>query len=229
MRISAISLDLDDTLWPIMPVMLRVERCVDDWLRAECPQVAERWPVEALRDLRNEISASNPHLSHDYTQQRKLTLRHVFTPFGLGEDWVDRAFGIYERERNLVECYDDAEAALEALAERLPLVAISNGNADLKQMALGRHFIFQIAAREFGKAKPDPSIFHHACERLGLPAAHVLHVGDDPHVDVAGARDAGLRTAWINRTGNSRDDVGADVEVSDLLALVEWVDKLPGN
>ncbi len=229
MRIGAVSLDLDDTLWPIMPVMLRVERCVDDWLRAECPQVAERWPVEALRDLRDEIAAANPQLSHDFTEQRKLTLRHIFTPFGLGDDWVDRAYGIYERERNLVECYADAEAALEALAERLPLVAISNGNADLSQMALGKHFSFQIAARDFGRAKPDPSIFHHACGRLGLPAAQVLHVGDDPHLDVAGARDAGLRTAWINRTGLARDGVGADVEVSDLHALVEWLDQLPNE
>lgn len=226
MRIRAISLDLDDTLWPIMPVMLRVERCVDDWLRVECPQVAERWPVESLRDLRDEISAANPHLSHDFTAQRKMALTHMFTPFGLGEDWVDRAYGIYERERNLVECYADAEAALEQLSQRLPLVAISNGNADLSQMALGKHFTFQIAAREFGKAKPDPSIFQHACERLGLPADQVLHVGDDPELDVAGARDAGLRTAWINRTQSTRGDVNADVQVTDLHALVAWLDGL---
>lgn len=227
MRIRAVSLDLDDTLWPIMPVMLRVERCVDDWLHAECPQVAERWPIESLRSLRDEIAAANPHLSHDFTAQRKLTLSHMFTPFGMGEDWVERAYGVYERERNLVECYADAEAALEQLAQRLPLVAISNGNADLGRMALGKHFSFQVAAREFGRAKPDPSIFQHACERLGLPADEVLHVGDDPELDVAGARDAGLRTAWINRTGSTRNDVNADVEVNELHALVAWLDALP--
>lgn len=229
MRIRAISLDLDDTLWPILPVMLRVERCVDDWLRAECPQVAERWPIESLRTLRDEISAANPHLSHDFTAQRRLTLSHMFTPFGLGDDWVDRAYGVYERERNQVECYADAEAALDLLAKRLPLVAISNGNADLGQMDLGKHFQFQIAAREFGKAKPDRAIFHHACERLGLPADEVLHVGDDPLLDVAGARDAGMRTAWINRNGLDRHDVGADVEVGDLHALVQWLESVPSE
>ncbi len=49
-------------------------------------------------------------------------------------------------------------------------------------------------------AKPAPQIFHAACARLGLPPDAVLHVGDDPELDVAGARAAGLRTAWINRT-----------------------------
>lgn len=225
MRIRAISLDLDDTLWPILPVMQRVERCVDAWLREQCPQVAERWPIESLRNLRDQISDAHPQLAHDYTAQRKLTLAHVFTPFGMGEDWVERAYAVYERERNVVECYPDAEIALAALAERLPLVAISNGNANLQRMALGRHFQFQIAAREFGRAKPDPSIFHHACERLGLQPAEVLHVGDDPVLDVEGARDAGLRTAWINRGPAPANSVRADIEIADLHALVEWLDR----
>lgn len=224
MPIRAISLDLDDTLWPILPVMLRVERCVDHWLREQCPQVAERWPIESLRSLRDEIAAAHPHLAHDYTAQRKLTLSHVFTPFGLGEDWVERAYAIYERERNVVVCYPDAEPALAQLAARLPLVAISNGNANLQRMTLGQHFRFQIAAREFGCAKPDPSIFLHACERLGLPPADVLHVGDDLQLDVAGARAAGLRTAWINRGDEASTPSGADVDLRDLQALVQWLD-----
>lgn len=228
MRIRAISLDLDDTLWPIAPVMARVERCVEDWMRSACPQVVERWTIDDLRELRERIAADNPHLVHDFTAQRKLTLRHAFTPFGLGEDWVDRAYAIYERERNNVDCFPDAEAALAALAARLPLVSISNGNANLAMMPLGRHFRFQVAAREFGSAKPDPSIFHHACARLRLDPHEVLHVGDDPHLDVAGAHAAGMRTAWINRHGVGNDGpVDADVEIDDLHALVAWLDRLP--
>lgn len=224
MRIRAISLDLDDTLWPIMPVIQRVERRVDDWLRETCPEVAERWSIQALRDLREQIAEANPQLAHDFTAQRKLTLAEVFTPFGMGEEWVERAYAVYERERNIVDCYPDAEDALAALASRLPLVAISNGNANLQMMSLGRHFQFQIAAREFGCAKPDPAIFLHACERLGLQPAEVLHVGDDPLLDVAGARNAGLRSAWINRDASTVTKADADVEVADLHALVVWLD-----
>ena len=40
MRVRAITLDLDDTLWPIEPVMLRAEQRLDAWLRTHCPPVA---------------------------------------------------------------------------------------------------------------------------------------------------------------------------------------------
>jgi len=43
------------------------------------------------------------------------------------------------------------------------------------------------------------SIFHDACTRLGLPPENVLHVGDDPELDVIGAHRAGLRSAWLQR------------------------------
>lgn len=51
----------------------------------------------------------------------------------------------------------------------------------------------------------------------------MLHVGDDPLLDVAGARAAGLRTAWLNRDGiESSGD--ADLVIGDLHALVDWLD-----
>jgi putative hydrolase of the HAD superfamily len=40
-------------------------------------------------------------------------------------------------------------------------------------------------------------------QRSGLSAAEILHVGDHPDIDVVGAGDAGLMTAWMNRRGNA--------------------------
>src|SRR5690349_5286932 len=65
MRIRAISLDLDDTLWPIEPVMLRAEERLDAWLRQHCPDAAKHYPILAMRALRERISTEHPHLSHD--------------------------------------------------------------------------------------------------------------------------------------------------------------------
>lgn len=226
MDIRAISLDLDDTLWPIGPILERVERSVDDWLQEHCPEVARAWPIDALRALREDIAREHPEHAHDFRTQRRLTLRRAFASCGLGEDWVDRTYAVYVRVRNEVECYADTAPALAAMAARVPLISISNGTAELDRVGLHEHFRFSVSACDIGVAKPSPAIFAHACERLGIAAENVLHVGDDPHADIGGARAAGMRTAWINR-GGARwvDGEAPDLEIRDLAELVAWLDR----
>ncbi|MBO9662230.1 HAD family hydrolase [Dokdonella sp.] len=227
MRILALSLDLDDTLWPVAPAIQQAERALDDWLRRHHAAVAERWPIAALRELRDQVSAERPDLAHDFTTQRLLTLQRAFAACGFGDEHVDAAFEAYFEARNRVQCYADVEPALAALAARVPLVSLSNGNADLERIGLRRHFAHCISAREFGAAKPDAAIFHAACARLGLAPEHVLHVGDDAHLDVVGAHRAGLRTAWINRHASAwtHADVEPDLHLRDLGELVHWLER----
>lgn len=200
-QIRAISVDLDDTLWPIEPVIARADRQLDDWLRQHCPRAAAEYPLAAMRALRERVAAENPHLAHDFSAQRRLTLRTALLPHGYADAHVEGAYAAFYIARNEVSCYVDAIPALQRLAARFPLVSLSNGNADLERIGLARYFRFSISARECGVAKPHAQIFQLACARLGLPPESVLHVGDDPDLDVAGALDAGLRTAWINRSG----------------------------
>ena len=201
LRIRAITIDLDDTLWPIEPVMLRAEQRLDAWLRTHCPPVADAYPIAAMRALRDRVAADNPHLAHDFTTQRLMCLRSALQPHGYGDDHVDAAFAEFYAARNEVECYGDALPALERLAARFPLVSLSNGNADLERIGLARFFHFSISSRSFGKAKPAAEIFHAACAALNVPPQEVLHIGDDPITDVVGAGEAGLRSAWLNRHG----------------------------
>jgi len=225
LEIRAISLDLDDTLWPIEPVILRAEQRLDDWLKRHCPAAAAQFPIAQMRALRERISADHPHLSHDFTAQRLLSLRAALQPHGYGERHVEEAFDEYFAARNEVECYPDAVPALERLAAGFPLVSISNGNADLTRIGLGHLFKHSISARATGVAKPSVEIFHAACAQLGLPPASVLHVGDDPSLDVAGARAAGMRSAWLNRTQAAWPALPpADLIVSTLHELADALD-----
>lgn len=225
MQIKAISLDLDDTLWPITPIVLRAEQRLHDWLLQHCPAVAASYPIPVMRELRDRIAVENPHLAHDYTAQRKLSLAAALNPHGYGEDTVEAAFATFYAARNDVELYADALPALQRLAARLPLISLSNGNADLGRIGLRHLFADCVTAREFGLAKPAPQIFHEACRRLGLAPEHVLHVGDDPLLDVHGARAAGMPSAWVNRTGAAWSDAPrADLEVCDLTELADWLD-----
>ncbi|MDQ3057269.1 MAG: HAD-IA family hydrolase [Pseudomonadota bacterium] len=227
--IRAITLDLDDTLWPIAPVMLRAEQQLDDWLRTHAPKAAERWPMAAMRQLRDRISEQHPHLAHDYTEQRRLTLAHAFAACGEDDAHVDAAFAAFYAARNQVQCYPDAIAALERIATHVPVAALTNGNADLEAIGLARHFKFNLGAREHGAAKPSACIFHAACARLDLEPAQVLHVGDDIEMDVVGAAQAGMRTCWINREQRAwpHADPRPDLEFDTLTALADWLDAHP--
>jgi len=224
--VLAITLDLDDTLWPFAPVGERVERVLHDWLQANCPATADRYPLPRMRELRERLNAAHPHLVHDFSTMRRMTLEHALADSGDDPAHAEPAFDAFFAERNRVECYPDAEPALHRLAARVPLAALSNGNADLGRIGLAGHFRFQLGAAEHGVPKPEPGIFHAACERLGLAPAEVLHAGDDIEMDVIGAQRAGLRTCWINRTaaGWPAQLPPPDLEVTTLSALADWLD-----
>lgn len=230
MRIRALSLDLDDTLWPIEPAIDGADRALDAWLRDHHPVVAGDWPILALRTLRERIATEHPQLAHDFGAQRLLTLRHALRSSGIDSEQVAReAFEVYLDARNGVEFFPDALPALRKLAVRLPLASISNGNADLRRIGIDTLFTASLNAARFGVAKPAADIFHAACNALGVAPGEVLHVGDDPWLDVAGAQAAGLRTAWLNRSGGHWPDqaslsgVCPDLELRDLGELSDWV------
>jgi putative hydrolase of the HAD superfamily len=231
-RIRAITFDLDDTLWPIAPAMLNAEQRLDDWLRLHCPKSAQAWPIEAMRALRDRIAEQHLQLAHDFSAQRRLSLRAALLPHGYGEDHVDGAFSAFYAARNQVQCYADALPALINLAARYPLAAITNGNADLDAIGLAHLFRFSLSASDFGSAKPAPQIFHAACAQLDLAPAEVLHVGDDPALDVIGAKRAGLRCAWLNRSlaawsnAAPASAIEPDLIVRNLTELVETLHPL---
>jgi putative hydrolase of the HAD superfamily len=111
---------------------------------------------------------------------------------------------------------------LEALGEHFSLIAVTNGNANLERIGIRHLFHGVVTAVDVGAAKPARPIFAEAVNRAGVSAAETLHVGDHPEIDIAGAQEAGLRTAWINRNGDGwpRHVAPPDVIVSTISELV---------
>ncbi len=232
--VRAITLDLDDTLWPFAPIGARIEQVLHDWFEVHSPRTAALFPVDAMRNLRAQVFAEHPHLLHDMSALRRLTLQRALERSGADMALLEPAYETFYAARNRVDFYPDALDALARIARRVPLASLSNGNADLGQVGIAHHFAAQVHAREHGAAKPEASIFLAACERLGLPPTDVLHVGDHVDADVRGAARAGLRSCWLRRDDHPgglhawpHDDLYPDLEFSTLTALADWLESQP--
>jgi len=202
-KIEAITLDLDDTLWPVWPTITRAEMVLQEWLALHAPQTAKLCSdVDMKKRIRAEVSQRHADKAHDLSFLRRESIRESLLRAGDAPHLAEDAFDVFFAERQNVTLYDGVQQALARLAVRYPLVALSNGNADVFQTAAGPYFKASVSARVFGVAKPDVRIFHAAAAQLNLPAEAVLHLGDDATTDVLGAMNAGMQTVWINTQGH---------------------------
>ncbi len=200
-RIKAITLDLDDTLWPIWPTIERAEKLLQTWLQAHAPQTAVLFAdPHARRELRDATQLKWPLLAHDLSAMRRESIRLALQRMDEDPALAELAFEVFFAARMQVTLFDDARPALAWLAQRYPIVAVSNGTANVHTIGIGEFFTGSVSANDVGVGKPDVRIFEASAQSLGLEAPQILHVGDDANLDVIGALNAGMQTAWVNRT-----------------------------
>lgn len=220
--LRAITLDLDDTLWPVMPTIERAEAALQDWLRQHAPATATHLQDEVVRrGVRQQVNRDWAHMAHDFSCLRRESIRLALTQAGDDPGLAEPAFEVFFAWRQQVNLYDDVLPALRHLSRHYPLVALSNGNADVQRVGLGAYFVAQVSAREQGVAKPDPRIFAAAAQAAGVACDQVLHIGDDPGHDVLGGLGAGMQVAWVDRLARPWPDAGQrpHLHVPDLITL----------
>jgi putative hydrolase of the HAD superfamily len=196
---TVLSFDLDDTLWPVGPVIASAESELLSWLRARHPLTLSGHDLESLRALRAGVAERFPERGHDLTFLRHRALQDLFAAAGLAQSLADEALEVFFAARNRVEFYEDVRPALLRLRSRYRLFALSNGNADLERCGIADLFAGHVTASAAGAAKPDARIFAALLAMAGVEAHQVLHIGDDPLADVVGATRAGMQAVWLNR------------------------------
>jgi 2-haloalkanoic acid dehalogenase type II len=200
--IRAITIDLDDTLWEIHPVIHRAERGLYEWLGKHYPRITAMNSRDAILQQRITVAEEFPEQSHDYTFMRRKVLGRLGIAADYGDALVDDAMAVFDALRNDVALFPEVRPALEALRENYVLVAVTNGNADLKKIGIDDLFHEFVSARTAGAAKPAQKIFDAAVSAGGAEVGQTVHVGDHPAFDVHGARAAGMHSIWVNRGGH---------------------------
>jgi HAD superfamily hydrolase (TIGR01509 family) len=136
----------------------------------------------------------------------------------------------YHSEFNVWESVpDEVLPSLAALrASGFQLVVLSNANGTLHRAfdRLGLTSSFDVIFDSFreGIEKPDPRLFQIALDRAGARAETTMHVGDLYHVDVAGARAAGITPVMFDVAGLYPDcDCLRVGSLTELVAALENV------
>ncbi|MES2071460.1 MAG: HAD family hydrolase [Pseudomonadota bacterium] len=226
--VKAVLFDLDETLWPVGPVIRHAEATLFQWMTVNTPEVARNYSIEQMRSYRQEMMQTNARYQYDLWALRHALLTRLFAEFGEDAGKADQAMAVFADARNQVELFEDVLPALDKLQQKVLMGSVSNGFADLKAIGLAPYFKVSIAAHTFGCAKPDPRIFAAACEALRLSPKEIVFVGDDLLLDVDGAQKAGMQAIWIDRQQLQPHEVPyphvkPHAVISDLNDLLDWL------
>ncbi|HEX8722466.1 MAG TPA: HAD family hydrolase [Pyrinomonadaceae bacterium] len=161
---------------------------------------------EMLKTVGAEVQRSNAPAAVE--RGAHWTFRGMYGCLGLDPDACESLVGRIDRahaERH-IWCGADPEAApvIEGLRRAGLLVAVISNTEDgrlkdsLAAAGLADKFDLMVDSHVVGLRKPDPAVFRHALERLGVEAAEAAFVGDSYAHDALAARAAGMRAVLLD-------------------------------
>jgi putative hydrolase of the HAD superfamily len=226
--ITTVVFDADETLVDLSPAVAGALDAVLAEMRRLTPaaealtvaDLAEDWPLV----FATMASAPTPDI-------RRAALARSLARVGLEPELERVAEIFFARRFALSRPFADALPALAALRAGYTVGFATNGNSRAERCGLAGEFAFELYAHEGGlPKKPAPEFFAAVVEAAGCAPAAVVHVGDSWAHDVCGARDAGLRAVWLNRTGAPRPPgPPPDGEVRSLADLPRMLAHLAGR
>lgn len=200
-KLTLITLDLDETVWPSEEVLKKAEEVQFRWLQQQAPRLTAAHDLASLQAHRGLIRKQYAEIAHDMTAVRTASLCLLLEEAGHPQDLAEQAIAVFLEARNRVTPYVDVPPVLERLAQSYRLASLTNGNADVQCTPLKAHFHFSLTPSLVGAAKPAPEMFQRALEQAGVEPHQAVHIGDHPECDVSAAQKIGMRALWINRLG----------------------------
>lgn len=199
--VSAITFDLDDTLYDNRPVIQRTTREVLTFIREYHPRLHD-FTEDDFEQHRQQSARRDPAICHDVTEWRRQAILLAMQAARLSPaealQGAREAMIHFAQWRSAIDIPKETHDTLAKLARKWPLVAVTNGNADPARCGLDGYFRFVLRAGPDGRAKPAEDMYLLAAQQLGVPVGNILHVGDDLITDVAGAVLSGMQACWIN-------------------------------
>jgi len=218
---EALAFDMYGTLVDPVGIGEQLKR----YLPEEAHKVAEVW---RRKQLEYTFRLTSMERYEDFELVTRKALDYALAVVGreLEPDQKDALMARYDD----LERFADVEPGLERLKEAgHEMVVFSNGtprmlDALIDATGLRPYFQGLVSADEVRAYKPSPKVYRHAARRLGRPIGEVRLVSSNPFDDI-GAEVAGMRAAWVDRSGGLFDTLGPPPEIV-VGSLTELADAL---
>lgn len=234
-QIELVTFDLDNTLWDVSQTIVRAEQSLRQWMQENTADALTVYTSDAIGNIRERVLEQHSDKRHDLSFLRTQVLYECMLASGLAsKDAVNaasRAFDVFFVGRNEVVFYDGALEVLADLSQRYRLFALTNGNANIDRVGIGKYFEGAVSSADVGASKPDPKMFRTVLTRAGVPAHQAVHIGDHLSDDILGANNAGMLSLWYNHNGEFANDSASvpSGEVHRLSDLPRMIANLMAN
>lgn len=168
-------------------------------------------------------------------QYRTQAWTNGLKKLGIEDEEFGRELGerFVEERKAAPFLYEDTFTVLDELKDRYQLVLLTNGAPSLQNLKLeitpeiAPYFDHIVISGDFGKGKPDASIFEFVLEKNNLQPEEAIMVGDNLMTDILGSSRVGMRNVWINRENKPHNpDITPTYEVTSLTAFLELLKEL---
>jgi putative hydrolase of the HAD superfamily len=161
-------------------------------------------------------------------------VRTVLGAVGIPDDAVEDVVAI--RGDFVRTCLVPREGAVETLVQlredgyRLGLITVCTEDVELlwPESEFAGLFDVEVFSSSIGVSKPDPRIYRHCCEELGVDPHDAVFVGDGANDELDGARRVGMKAILIHKRG--QDPLWPEVQEWDgprVASIPEVLEVLP--
>ena len=191
-NVKVIAFDMDNTLIDRQGALLH---CVKDMIEEDTKKKIDDQSFSQFMEhfliLDNNGMGNKEILFNYYIEYFHLDLTWDI----IMDRWVDRLAGYMRLMEDTIE-------VLDRLSKKYRLAILTNGDSVSQRGKLNTFphldwFEIVMVAGDYPWAKPDVRIFELLCEKLKVMPSEVVFVGDTIASDIIGAKNAGMKTIWI--------------------------------
>ncbi len=222
--IKTVSFDGDGTLWDFQKVMRHSLGWVLDELKQADPDAASMLSIDKMIEIRNRVAEELKGKTTNLEAIRLEAFRQTLIDIGKPDDTLASHLNeVYLKHRfEDIKLYEDVLPVLHEFRRKYTIGLLSNGNSYPERCGLEGIFQFIVFSQDYEVEKPDPEIYRISLKKAGCSKGELLNVGDSLENDVIGAKNAGIKSIWLNRNQNKiNPETVIEYEIQSLMELLD--------
>ncbi len=209
--IKAVIFDLDNTL-------IDRQRAFNEMVHQLIPGIVKENSSQAIKDI---LIWDNHGTTARIEVFKLLAQKYDISPLDaekLNAYWSSNT-------GDITYLFDDVLPTLDYLQSKYKLAVLTNGDKSTQRRKLAsinidEYLECSVVSGEFGSHKPDPSVFLHVANQLGLKPEQCVYIGDNYKVDIIGAQNTGMHAIFINRFNTPVKDICVIFQLKDLISIL---------